>query len=478
MFEQDLIHGLPAEEVLSRAREARKVLGGASRALLFWLAEVEERGLHREWGYSSVFVFAECELELDAHTVSELLRTSRSLKSLPHLFEASAEIAPSKLREISRVATEQTEDFWLETARKRTCRDIEKLVAVTPKGGLPGPSLQAEGRASVAPAGPGEAAGTEEGKAAPPEPASPASGESLLPLAGAASSPCGTASSAPTSPPAPELPVGTPGVKLRHKFVAEMEADDYGVLEEALRVASRECGSRDRATVLRYLAESFLSGSRGKAETKGTPPPPFRLVIHEAPAYGIAWMEGPTGARFVPPAKVEEARCCGEILDLRKLPDGPSGPTWDGAEADSVGEAAPPRPRGPLLEAPIPPSMRRFVYERDGGVCSVPGCHHVAWEHCHHVRERTEPGSSNDPTNLALVCSACHTLLHERRLSVEGCAPDRLVWRNAKGQVLRGSATSVPAPEGRTIRAGAKGASARVPARHPRAREEALSTLP
>ncbi|MBI2266645.1 MAG: hypothetical protein HYU64_16020, partial [Armatimonadetes bacterium] len=145
-LDSDLVSGLPAEEVLLRARHARLIFGKATRALFFWLKEVENRRLFSKWGYSSLFAFAESELELDPRTISEMLRTHRCLKELPGLQALAEEIAPSKLREISRVCTPLTESFWIEQARAKSCRVIEKLVSITPKGGLPPVALGEERR--------------------------------------------------------------------------------------------------------------------------------------------------------------------------------------------------------------------------------------------------------------------------------------------------------------------------------------------
>jgi len=38
------------------------------------------------------------------------------------------------VREISRVATKDTEEYWCDAVRGKTVREVEKLVAFTPKG--------------------------------------------------------------------------------------------------------------------------------------------------------------------------------------------------------------------------------------------------------------------------------------------------------------------------------------------------------
>ncbi|MBI2264098.1 MAG: HNH endonuclease [Armatimonadetes bacterium] len=147
-------------------------------------------------------------------------------------------------------------------------------------------------------------------------------------------------------------------------------------------------------------------------------------------------MEGPNGAHYVSESKVEEARCCGEILDLRENMGGEvqaGGPTWDRPDV-SVS--------GPRLKQAIPPSIRRLVFERDHGRCQAPGCRNRAFNHIHHIIPRSCPGSSHSPENLCLICAACHRALHDGRLSVEGKAPGKLIWRNKKGRVIGGGGGS------------------------------------
>lgn len=503
MQDQDLVHGLPAGDVLSRARLARRQLGKASRALLFWLAEVDMRKLFQEYGFSTTFAFAENELELDAHTVAEMLRTAHCLQELPLLLEAADRIAPSKLREISRVCSVETQEFWIETARSQPYRTIEKLVAITPKGGLPQldgvenqreahyrkdfPELWGDGGGQPG-AGDGSGGGAGDGDPARDAAAGNDDSERPLPLMM-----IGGSSSAEFLP-----------LKLHHKFIVELEADELAILEAALKLAAKACGRRGRAAGLLHLAESYLNRQPAQAGAGGrpggvvgggdpsrdaasapqdtadltsessdgqtpefcqapehdqvlelarTPAPPLRLIIHSSPAQGLAWMEAHTGMRRIAPARLEEALCCGEILDLRNQEFAASPDSEDRRESDEeqgnarvAGGRAGSKQRkagskGPRLKAAIPPSVRRMVAARDGGRCMVPGCCNGAYQHMHHITARSE-GGSNRPENLVMVCFSCHVLLHEGKLDVQGQAPDGLVWRNAKGRVLPGSASA------------------------------------
>ena len=66
----------------------------------------------------------------------------------------------------------------------------------------------------------------------------------------------------------------------------------------------------------------------------------------------------------------------------------------------------------------IPPSVRRFVWRRDGGRCQTPGCRSARGLEVHHIVHRAD-GGSHDASNLRLQCSACHMATHRGTLVVE-----------------------------------------------------------
>jgi hypothetical protein len=132
--ELPFIRDLPAEEVNRRAIAAGKLAGRAHYLLVQWLMEIDERKLYTLFGCSSVFMYAELNLNLEGHTVAEYLRTGRALKDFPLLAEAyrSGRLSASKLREITRVVHKETEEYWLEMALNHTTRQIEKMVVFSP----------------------------------------------------------------------------------------------------------------------------------------------------------------------------------------------------------------------------------------------------------------------------------------------------------------------------------------------------------
>ncbi|MDQ3336537.1 MAG: HNH endonuclease [Myxococcota bacterium] len=75
----------------------------------------------------------------------------------------------------------------------------------------------------------------------------------------------------------------------------------------------------------------------------------------------------------------------------------------------------------------IPPSIVRFVWRRDGGRCQTPGCRSARGLECHHKIPRAD-GGTHDPSNLHLLCSACHMATHRGTLVVDG---DQVLRPNA-----------------------------------------------
>jgi len=262
--------GLPPHEVHRRAAASAAMLCRAGRALGAWLVEIDDRKLYRYFSCSSVYHYASRYLNLAGHTVAEHLRTGRKLAELPLLATAyeKGELSATHVREITRVATAGTESFWCETAKRSTTRTIEKLVAFTPKGGLPP-------RKEVLP--PRESA-TQAGLSRTQNPAAGSSVTAILPHGGETSS--GTVnhfySSAETDSAASlataHLPGGTSArqsidpqdiatqVRFHDRLVVEVTAEDMAILKDAFRKARRESGKNDRRSHLLHMARAFLQG--------------------------------------------------------------------------------------------------------------------------------------------------------------------------------------------------------------------------
>ncbi len=64
----------------------------------------------------------------------------------------------------------------------------------------------------------------------------------------------------------------------------------------------------------------------------------------------------------------------------------------------------------------IPPATRRQVLAHHRHKCQRPGCNHTAYLEAHHIIPRSK-GGSNNFGNLTCLCSVCHKLLHDKKIS-------------------------------------------------------------
>ena len=484
----DLVQGLSSEEVHKRALAARKFYGKAEKALTFWIMEMDERKLYKDFGCSNIFQYATRYLSLGEHTIAEILRTGKALAQLPLLSEAfeKGQISSSHIREISRVATKDTEEYWCDTARGKTVREVEKLVAFTPKGGLPGmngtalnpvSSAAIQPEHNMTPAIPVESAIPSTQTSAPASEAVTKctnAGETLQkPDSDPGMSRHGEQSNAPGMSPqeqsatieAPYQPQGS--VKYHEKLVVDFDALQMSVLQDALRKARKESGLRDRASLLVYIAKAFLEGCPTSGKRRK---PRYQIVLHRHLPSGLAWCDTPKGERPVSPEVLEKALCDAEIVQL----DEPAPPTWEQnndketdssvmkEDADSKNndiqkeandyineqymkiKAAKRKGRtqyksiyksirneGRAIHAPL----RKKVLLRDRCTCQAPDCGRKIFLTIHHLIAFALCGI-HSIFGLLTLCSKCHALVHEGKLSVEGEAPHRLIWRDGKGRLI------------------------------------------
>lgn len=80
----------------------------------------------------------------------------------------------------------------------------------------------------------------------------------------------------------------------------------------------------------------------------------------------------------------------------------------------------------------VPPWLRRAVEERDGGVCTFPGCGREKYLECHH-RIHWEDGGPTELWNLLLTCWTHHVLLHESGWSLRGETGPGITWVRPDG---------------------------------------------
>jgi 5-methylcytosine-specific restriction endonuclease McrA len=106
----------------------------------YWLREGHAVGVWTQARFATYAEYLESEVGYRRGTARERIRAALVLGELPAITEALSEgrMPWSAVRELSRVATGDTEGMWLEAAAGQSVRQIEAMVAGLSRGDLPG----------------------------------------------------------------------------------------------------------------------------------------------------------------------------------------------------------------------------------------------------------------------------------------------------------------------------------------------------
>jgi len=139
-FRVKILLSLEVSEVDSLARKAVGSLTSFRLLLGRCLLAMRERKGFKKYGCSSEIHYSVSRLGLSKGVAGDCRRVARDLLGLPDLTLAAEQgtIEWGKLREVSRKAGPETEALWLKLCGDLNYKQIEKLVAKTPKGGVPG----------------------------------------------------------------------------------------------------------------------------------------------------------------------------------------------------------------------------------------------------------------------------------------------------------------------------------------------------
>src|SRR5262245_56610704 len=127
-------------------RELRKMArrrASEDFALGLLLREGFRLRVHESCGFASFREYGERVLAMSGRMIEERLRCAEALEHLRVLAGVldRGDSSWSSVRELCRVATEETEDAWIEAAKGCTAREVEAMVANRAPGELPdGPS--------------------------------------------------------------------------------------------------------------------------------------------------------------------------------------------------------------------------------------------------------------------------------------------------------------------------------------------------
>ncbi len=339
-----------------------------------WLLAAERLATHSFAGYASLAEYACRTLGLGARQTEERLRVGRALTGLPRLDEALAQGALhfSAVRELTRIAAPETEQAWVDWARGRASREIERAVA----GRQPGDS--------------------------------------------------------PDDRPDPSRVRHRLGFEVRPETLAMfhdlqatvcrdldaegvVDLDDDTLLYEIARRALAGPGDEGRAS---YQVAVTRCDACGQASIDAG---------GETHAVDAAVSEM---------ARCDEQHVgtvCGAPTRAHVGAD-PTATAAKPSSPERATQTIPPaKPSSPeRATQTIPPAKRRQVVRRDRRRCRAPGCCNHRFLDLHHLVLRSE-GGLHDTEQMLVLCGAHHREVHAGRLCVDGSASDGFSFRHADG---------------------------------------------
>src|SRR5262245_33388857 len=121
---------------LKRIAGARAKLDAAEAAAL---RDAQALRIWRPYGYASLIQYMERELGYTPRAAIERLRVANAIKELPLIAEAmsTGDLPFSAAREITRVATPETEGAWIAATEDKNVRQVEELVSGHKEGDKP-----------------------------------------------------------------------------------------------------------------------------------------------------------------------------------------------------------------------------------------------------------------------------------------------------------------------------------------------------
>ena len=332
--ERDWMRAHSALTRLARERAAADAEEGR------WLLLAWRSGAHVHLGYGSFSEYIERLLGYAPRATREKLRVAEALESLPLSARALAQgtLSWCAMRELTRVATTDTEGAWLDAANGKTTRALERLVAGKRPGELP-----------------------------------PRPGETLTP-----------------SRHVLRFDVAADTFATFRDAMHNLRRASGGNLDDdalLLAMARRVLGAPedDGRSSHRISYELCPACGHGAQVAGGQRIPVDKEILAMAACDGEC-----IGACPPKPANENNAPLTNEAAPLTS--EAEHTPVVQAARAPHVGRA----------RQAVPPALRRAVLLRDRHACSVPGCTNTHYVDVHHIRPRSEGGNNTRENLITL----------------------------------------------------------------------------
>ena len=393
----------PRQSLRDLEAQITELTGHLNAATYYWLTLIAEFDRREGWGDGATRSCAhwlnwKCGIDLGA--ARERVRVAHALETLPRISAAMREgrLSYSKARAITRVASEATEETFLQIAIHGTAHHVEKLVRVFRRAKeaeeLSREAQQQERRGVM---WFHEPDGSLVIKAR-----LPAEGGALFINAMEAA-----VKAAPPTMTAAEQDAATE----RSQFLAVS-------LESVDRLAHR------RADALARITESYLK--HGEKELSS--PERQQIVVH----VDVQTLKNSTAGRCElengPSLCAETVRrlaCDASLLTVVENEEG---------EPLSVGRKT----------RAISPALRRALNARDRG-CRFPGCPNTRYVDAHHIRHWVHGGETK-PSNLVSLCRFHHRQVHEGRVAIDVLDDGALCFRRPNGETFESVALEQSLP--------------------------------
>lgn len=127
------------EQVHRRLKRIVKARGALDMQESAALREAETLRVWRHFGYSSLLEYMEMEMGYTPRAAIERLRVAKAIEELPVIADAmeQGDLSFSAARELTRVATPETEAEWLDAASEKNLRQVEDIVSGHKPGDKP-----------------------------------------------------------------------------------------------------------------------------------------------------------------------------------------------------------------------------------------------------------------------------------------------------------------------------------------------------
>ena len=379
---------LSLEDLENQIAELAGHLNAANYRWLTLIAEFDRRNGWCDGKLASCAHWLNFKVGLNLGAAREKIRVAHALEELPKISASMArgELSYSKVRALTRIASEATEDGLLMIALHGTAHHVERLVKYYRRAEhaeeLQREDRQAE-RCSFNSWFDSDGSLVFHGR--------------MPALAGAAFLKALDAAMEAVPDMEPLSPSEFP-----------FDWDEPSEANEALR----PYGER-RADALAMIAESFLQ--HGPAASKSAADR-YQIVVHVDAMTLKAGQDGRCELEHGPTLPVETVRRLS--CDASLVPVGEN----ERGEPLSVGRKT----------RTIPPALRRVLNTRDEG-CRFPGCTYHRYVDAHHV-EHWADGGETKLSNLITLCRAHHRMVHRGEIVIKASADGGWEFLNQEGR--------------------------------------------